>query len=139
MAIGSVFNVDQVGTDYSTSVQSGLVSGKQDFLKLLVTEMTNQDPLSPMSNQDFIAQLAQMQTLEEMIGMGKSNSQMLHQQEIASASSLIGKTVEAQDEFGGKLSGTVERVTITANEVKLIVDGVTVALGSVTEINPGGE
>ncbi len=76
--------------------------GKDDFLQLLVTKMQNQDPLEPMQDEDFIAQLAQFSSLEQMTnianGIAESNKwDQLQMQSINNvmAAGLIGKQVEA--------------------------------------------
>lgn len=73
--------------------------GKEDFLKLLVAQLGHQDPLKPMENQEFVAQLAQFSSLEQMVNVN-SNLQLL---QVAQASmtngqvaSLLGKQVEAR-------------------------------------------
>ena len=89
---------------FSQGVNSTL--GKDDFLQLLVTKLQNQDPLNPMQDEDFVAQLAQFSSLEQMTniadGIAKSNQwDYLQMQSINNvmAASLIGKNVEA--DFGG--------------------------------------
>jgi len=76
--------------------------GKDDFLQLLVTKMQNQDPLSPMEDEAFIAQLAQFSTLEQMNnisdGIATSNQwDFLQMQSLNNvmASGLIGREVTA--------------------------------------------
>jgi flagellar hook assembly protein FlgD len=80
----------------TTSTQSGGLDrvakaelGKDDFLKLLVTQMANQDPLNPMKNEDFIAQLAQFTSLEQMQNVAKT---MMFQ----TASAMIGQDVKGE-------------------------------------------
>jgi len=70
--------------------------GKEDFLKLLVTQLRYQDPTEPMSNEQFIAQTAQFSSLEQMQEMNSNIRAFIESQERiskASALSLIGKNV----------------------------------------------
>ena len=72
--------------------------GKDDFLKLLVSQLQNQDPLNPMESTEFTAQLAQFSSLEQLTNMNKSlDYLLLYQTSInnAQAVGFIGKTVKA--------------------------------------------
>lgn len=72
--------------------------GKDDFLKLLITQMQNQDPLSPMDNSQFLAQMAQFSSLEQMQNLNASFDQsMLLTQSLnnSSAAGFIGRHVRA--------------------------------------------
>src|SRR5690625_3472974 len=73
------------------------VLGKDDFLKLLVTQLTYQDPLDPVGDQEFIAQLAQFSALEQMQNVSKGIERLTEMQAwiggLSQAASLIGKEV----------------------------------------------
>ncbi len=101
MSFISPVTTDASGNQKTTGSQQTL--GKDDFLQLLVVKMQNQDPLSPMADEDFIAQLAQFSSLEQMQniadGITTSNQwDYLQMQSLnnAMASSLIGKDILAQ-------------------------------------------
>ena len=68
--------------------------GKDDFLKLLITQLQNQDPTDPMENQDFIAQMAQFSSLEQMTNMSTSFAKMASFISSQEATGTLGKTVE---------------------------------------------
>src|SRR5574344_157051 len=68
--------------------------GKDDFLKLLLTQLSNQDPTSPMDNTQFIAQMAQFSSLEQMTNMNSQFLKLADMYKSSEASSVIGKTVE---------------------------------------------
>ena len=68
--------------------------GKDDFLKLLITQLQNQDPTSPMENNEFIAQMAQFSSLEQMTNMSTSFTKMAAFITSQEAASTLGKTVE---------------------------------------------
>ncbi|WP_243138027.1 flagellar hook capping FlgD N-terminal domain-containing protein [Heliorestis acidaminivorans] len=76
--------------------------GKDDFLKLLVTQLRYQDPMKPMEDKEFIAQMAQFSSLEQMQNMAdgfmelkEAQMKMLHENYVAQAVSFIGKEVDA--------------------------------------------
>jgi flagellar basal-body rod modification protein FlgD len=66
--------------------------GKDAFLKLLIAELSNQDPLNPMDDREFIAQMAQFSTLEQMTNMTKALEGMSSMEQY-SAVNYVGKTV----------------------------------------------
>lgn len=92
--------------------------GKDDFLKLLTTELRNQDPLSPMDNKDFISQMAQFSSLEQTNNMANSMealssgiSSLFQHSLLSQGAALIGKQVAGMDSAGDSLiEGTVEAV-----------------------------
>jgi flagellar basal-body rod modification protein FlgD len=72
--------------------------GKDDFLKLLITQLSQQDPTSPMKDQDFIAQMAQFSSLEQMKNISSGISRMESKQSY----SLVGKLVSGPDLVTGE-------------------------------------
>lgn len=88
--------------------------GKDDFLKLLIAQLTNQDPTSPMENTEFIAQMAQFSSLEQMTNMNQEFSKLNSMLVSSQAVGTIGKTVDI-DLNGAVVSGTVDAVTYGSN------------------------
>ena len=87
------------------------VLGKDAFLKLLVTQLQNQDPLNPLDDKEFIAQLAQFSSLEQMTNISEgiaSLTEKTAQQDMLSAVSYIGKEVTAE---GGTMTKAGNYVT----------------------------
>ena len=88
--------------------------GKDDFLKLLITQLSNQDPTSPMENTEFIAKMAQFSSLEQMTNMNQEFAKMNSMLVSSQAVGTIGKTVDIT--LGDtKTTGVVEAVTYGAN------------------------
>lgn len=88
--------------------------GKDDFLKLLITQLSNQDPTSPVENTEFIAQMAQFSSLEQMTNMNQEFAKMNSMLVSSQAVGTIGKTVDIT--LGDtKTTGVVEAVTYGAN------------------------
>src|SRR5207248_10200467 len=103
-----------------------------EFLKLLVTQLQNQDPLNPINNTDFAAQLAQFSTLEGIEKLNTNFSDLLLLQELTQGANLVGKTVVYQP-LGqpGTTSGTVDAVNILNGQLQLSVGGNAVSLNQV--------
>ncbi|RKX86780.1 MAG: flagellar hook assembly protein FlgD [Spirochaetes bacterium] len=84
--------------------------GKDDFLKLLMTQLTHQDPTEPMKDRDFIAQMAQFSTLEQITNMNDEISKVFNLVSTSQAYSLLGKTVSVKS-GNNTLNGMVEEIT----------------------------
>ena len=95
--------------------------GKDDFLKLLITQLSNQDPTSPMEDTQFISQMAQFSSLEQMTNMNESFNKMAAMINSSQATSTLGKTVEV--DLGDTTSqGVVEATSFGANP-QVMVNG----------------
>ncbi|MDP4158112.1 MAG: flagellar hook assembly protein FlgD, partial [Bacillota bacterium] len=84
-----------------------------DFLKILMTQLQNQDPLNPMQDQDFISQMATFSSLEQMTNLNTSMDNFVksaEQNQFMQASSMIGKTVTYLDNQGNEMTGAVKSV-----------------------------
>ncbi len=92
--------------------------GQDEFLKLLVTQLTNQDPLAPQDDKQFLAQMAQFSTLEGVNNLDTSLNR-------AQAAGFISKTVDAQVLEAGKtttVTGVVKAVTYQSDGVHLLLN-----------------
>lgn len=103
---------------------------RDDFLQLLIAQLRNQDPLKPMEDREFIAQLAQFRTLEQMESMTASFKRLIQAQQLALAGALIGRTVQAT----GGVAGVVGKVSIEDEALRVHVGGRSVGLDAVTEV-----
>jgi flagellar basal-body rod modification protein FlgD len=84
--------------------------GKMEFLKLLMAQMKNQDPMKPMDDTAMIAQMAQFSALEETQALRGVIQQTSNTQTISQAASLIGKYVQANQTDGSAITGAVTGV-----------------------------
>lgn len=110
--MASSINTNPVWSNYSSSNASTKVDnelGKDSFLKLMLTQMQNQDPLSPMDNKDMIAQMAQFTSVEQLVNISSQLSAM--SQSLGNNSGLIGKVVSWQ---GASKTGNYDVKTGTA-------------------------
>ena len=113
------FKVDNVVNGYNKKLdfelRQGRIAnrelGKDDFLKLLMAQMTNQDPTSPMENTEFIAQMAQFTSLEQMTNMSQNFDKMASLINSSEAQGMIGRTVQIDLGAEQTATGVVEAAT----------------------------
>jgi flagellar basal-body rod modification protein FlgD len=109
--------------------------GKDAFLKLLTTQLQHQDPLNPMEDSEFMGQMAQFSTLEQVTNMANANTAMADNLAFSKSVSLIGRTVTYLDKSEETHTGKVDRVTTADGKPALTVEGVDgVDPSSVTEV-----
>lgn len=97
----------------------GKEMGKDQFLQLLVTQLTHQDPLKPVEDKEFISQMAQFSALEQMTEVNK-NLANLNQRNLSVASfQLLGKEVEGTDSKGKLTRGLVNEIYTSGKETIL--------------------
>lgn len=102
--------------------------GKDDFLRLMMTQMQNQDPLSPMDNTQMVAQMAQFTSVEQLVNISDQLSKM--SQSLGNNSGLIGKEVSwtVQTKTGDYSIETGKAEVIT-EKASGIVDSIVVRSG----------
>ena len=131
---------------------SGDILGKDDFLKILMTQLKNQDPSNPMQDREFIAQMAQFSTLEQMTNMNSSIEKLVQlqsQSSLISFNEFIGKTVtwheivESKDPLKDPVintgKGTVKSVQFKGDAVKIVLeDGKELIPANISEVHSRG-
>ena len=111
--------------------------GQDAFLQLLMVQLKNQDPMNPMSNQDFIAQQAQFTQVTEL---QKLNETLTASNSLLQASSLIGKEVTLIDpnNTSQRITGIVEGAIYTGQEAGITINGKNYPLGLIESIKEPG-
>jgi flagellar basal-body rod modification protein FlgD len=113
--------------------------GKQDFLKLLMAQLSNQDPMKPMDDTQMIAQMAQFSALEETQHLSQVIQQSSNMSTIVQAGALIGKYVQAAQADGTIVNGAVENVNLESADgvvtPTLTVDGQIVDYSSIRTVS----
>lgn len=134
-----------------TDKQDNSALGKDAFLQILITQLQNQDPTSPMDDKEFISQMAQFSSLEQMQNMTKSIDNLLvsqQQSQLMNYSTFVGKEVkwhELTDKVDdkGKLiynegTGTIQELKFVDGEaVFVLADGKQIAPGNISSILNG--
>jgi flagellar basal-body rod modification protein FlgD len=110
--------------------------GKDDFLRLLVVQLENQDPTSPLDDREFIAQMAQFSALEQMTEMNRTLSNIVTNAKINLSYSLLGRQVEVLDRATGAIqSGMVSEVSFGTGVPTVSFDGLTYSVDDVTKVS----
>jgi flagellar basal-body rod modification protein FlgD len=113
--------VDSYNKTLNAAREAGRSLGKDDFLKILLTQLTHQDPTKPLEDREFVAQMAQFSTLEQMSNMNGEIAKVLAVLAKSQAVALLGKTVEILNGTQ-TITGTVDEVA--GNEFpQILVDG----------------
>ncbi len=137
------------GSESTANVRfTSSILNQEDFFKLLIAELQNQNPMNPMEDREFISQMAQFSTLEYISSLEKRVNALYQQlmdiaeyQEsrfremlLSRSVSLIGKEITAVEDDGQTtVTGTVESVRVKDGEVNLVVAGREILLENVVE------
>lgn len=141
MAIDAITSVvtDQTTLDqlnYTHKAKGGKNLGADDFMKLLTVQLQNQDPMKPMEDTAFIAQMASFTSLEQM----KALLSEVQTQGQANAANYLGKDVTVIDASSGSavlVTGTVNSITIDSGVPKIVVNGTPYDLSAIKNVtNP---
>src|SRR5438477_12943430 len=79
----------------------------EDFIKMMITQLQNQDPLEPAKNQELLAQMSEIGQLQSQTQLTDSLHSMVLQNNLGAAGNLIGKQVEGADDVGKPVTGLV--------------------------------
>lgn len=127
MYVNNVGSIDELLRERAGAKKDASALGKDDFLKLLITQLRHQDPTNPVDDKEFIAQMAQFSSLEQMQNLNTNLSDlMLAQQKLTAlgqAMQMIGKEVELLTGDGESLFGTVSGVQFRNGWPEIIVGG----------------
>lgn len=103
----------------ASTTQSSAI-GQDDFLKILLTQLNFQDPLKPLDNQEFLAQMAQFSSLEQSRQLNDKIDTMLSIQSTSQSVGLLGRTVNVSTD-AGFTTGQVTTLTFQDGQPQLTV------------------
>lgn len=142
-------NVNQAASKTKSDSTGTSSLGKDQFLKLLITQLQNQDPMQPMEDKEFIAQMAQFTSVEQLTNISSQLTAMSESLSISSA--MIGKEITwisegktdpitGEKPAGTVQSGIVDSIVIRDGKQYATVGKEEIALTDITSIkNPAGE
>lgn len=128
----SIAGLDNAGT--ARTVKKTL--GSEDFMKILAVQFQSQDPMKPMEDTAFIAQMAQFTSLEQSTSLVQQMTLLRANQQQLTATGYLGRTVTVENGDGASVTGEVTAVDNSGAEPALVVDGVNYPLSSVRRIEP---
>lgn len=119
---------------------------KDDFLKLLVTELKYQNPLEPMQDKEFISQMANFSSLEQMKNLNSGfeklseslTGNLLPGMQMQQAAAMIGRTVSYLDSQGQIVRGTVDSIVIEQGVPYCVIGNTVISTGSILAVTNGG-
>lgn len=125
------------GNTSTAKEAGGSTLGQDDFLKILIAQLKHQDPMQPMQDRDFIAQMAQFSSVEQMMNMAGEVKQL--RQSMGISSDLIGKNVswfDTNDSQTGLIthSGVVDAITFNEGNQYAIVSGKMILMDEIVKI-----
>ena len=111
-------SIDSIGS--ATTGLRGNSLGQEDFMKILLTQLSYQDPLKPMDNQQFMAQMAQFTSLEQTQQLNQKMATLISNQAALQSVGLIGRTVDINT-GGSSLTGTVASLSLAGDSPSITV------------------
>lgn len=120
----------------STSTTDALTKlTPDDFLKMLITQLQQQDPLNPTSSDQILQQISQIDNIEATASLTSSLNTVSSDQSFQTASGLIGKQVQGVDSSGNPVSGSVDSVSFSNGAATLNVGSQTMPLSGISAIS----
>lgn len=142
--------IGQTGTAAFTAQEASSQAANQadpygdvDFMRLLINEMQNQDPLDPMKNSEMVQQISQIREIGATDELTNTLGQLAANQDFVTASSLIGQKVTGLADDSGAVDGIVDRITVETDSendsrsIKVHVGQQTMSIKNIREIQPG--
>ncbi len=104
------------------SKKNGFDLKAEDFIKMMVTQLQNQDPMEPAKNEQLLAQMSQIGQLQSSTQLQASLGKITLQNSLSAAGGMIGKMVSGKDTQGADLNGIVTSVKVADGQISLELD-----------------
>src|SRR5260370_36784796 len=118
----------------SSSLNGFAALTSQDFLKMLITELKNQDPTQPVSNAELLQQLSQMQALQSNVELNSTLKSFSNDQQISSGASFLGKVVSGTDSNQNPGSGVADSVFLQNGTLMIGIGSSSLSVANVTGV-----
>lgn len=136
MQVNNVLSSYQVTANNTANTNANASNGldSNQFMEILLTQMTHQNPLEPMDNAEMLSQFSQLNSLQELRSINNSMEAVSATNQTTYLTSLIGKTVKAQRADGKIIEGLVDGVVTDADAPQILMGDETVDLTDVLEV-----
>jgi flagellar basal-body rod modification protein FlgD len=132
-AVSSLYN--NASPSELPQASTGTQDLKDEFLKLLLAQLKNQDPINPVDSTQMLAQQAQFASLEQMQNLNTNLVSLMTMQAVTQATSLIGTTVTGTDASGNAVTGVVDSISFQGGNPFLKVGSSTISPSTVTAVS----
>lgn len=130
---GSTTGTTPALADKDKSGFNGLTSG--DFMKLLITQLKNQDPTQPMGNDELLQQLSTMRNLQANVELSSTLKSFSQNQQISSAAAFLGKIITGTNANKQEIAGVADRVFTRDGQTILGIGKEEISLSQVTGVS----
>ena len=128
-----IFNAEPLNATVNTNGrQAKGVLDKDDFLRILITQLQHQDPIAPVEDKEFIAQMAQFSSLEQITNLSAQFGELSQTLSTGQSLQLLGKEVEINN-HGTTVNGIIDSITV-GNDSKVIVNNQSYSTDSIIRI-----
>jgi len=138
-SVGSTSESSSSKTTQSTTTNRYDSLDTEAFLKLMVAELQNQDPMQPMDSSQIIDQIASIRAIHSNDKLSNTLDATLLGQSLFTASGLIGRTVSGLNNDAERVTGTVDRVEVADGIATLYIGDDAITMENITEIKNASE
>jgi flagellar basal-body rod modification protein FlgD len=136
-AISSILSAGSLNTPSTAGAANAKSPQTIDFLKLLMAQMKNQNPMEPQNGTEFMTQIAQFSQLDATNQLNSSFNNLIALQGLTQSASLIGKTVSYATTNGSTAKGAVTSVASNGGKIQLMIGGAGIDLSQVRTVEAG--
>ena len=109
---------------------------QQDFLKLMMVQLQNQDPLKPQDGATMLTQMSQIASMQSMTSMQQALTNVGVNQQVTLAQSLLNRTVQVKNSDGQSIEGKVDQVDVSNSDVQILVNGQLYKIADLKKVLP---
>lgn len=136
MAVSGI-NGGSAGSTIESSTGAFGKLKSDEFIKVMLSELKNQDPLNPQDSSKLLEQLSSLRNIESQLDLQDKLSSLVLQNQVASAGNMIGKLVSGLDDSNDAIQGVVTAVRVADGKAILELDsGKTLGMDRVTRVGP---